>query len=310
MQDIDNPHDKIFRKALENKKEAAIIINRVLKEEDKVNSDEIELYNSKFISKKLRYSESDIVYKKKNENVFFLIEHQTKIDYSMPYRILKYELEIMDSVLINEKYIRKNYEFPVVISIVLYTGKQKWNAKKDIKSMQGEWKGYNIVDLSRYDVIDVNNISKRELFNECSIISKIMLLEKAKTEDELLKYIKEVCVKANHNYNSYEREFIENVIEVLVINKLGKEKEKNILRNIKIERSEESMLSSIDLLKQTTIDAMNMGIVKGRKEGRKEGRLEEKVEMIKNMLRQKASISFISKVSGLSEKEIKDLEDK
>lgn len=123
--DINNTHDKICRKALDKKKDATKIINRVLSKEDRIKENEIQKYNSSFISNELRNSESDVVYKLNNENVFFLIEHQTKVDYLMPYRILKYELEIIESVLIDKKYINKEYKFPEIIAIVLYTGKQK-----------------------------------------------------------------------------------------------------------------------------------------------------------------------------------------
>ena len=51
----------------------------------------------------------------------------------MPYRILKYELNIIESVLIDIKYINKKYEYPLVIPIVLYTGKEKMECKFRLK---------------------------------------------------------------------------------------------------------------------------------------------------------------------------------
>ena len=59
----------------------------------------MEKYTSSFVNKIFENREADIVYKYKNKNIFFLIEHQTKIDYSMPYRILEYEIEIMKSAI-------------------------------------------------------------------------------------------------------------------------------------------------------------------------------------------------------------------
>ena len=46
---------------------------------------------------------------------------------------------------------------------------------------------------------------------------------------------------------------------------------------------------------------------KGRWEGRQEGRQARDKEVVLNMLKEKTDISFISKVTGLSEKEIKKL---
>ena len=54
-------------------------------------------------AKDFKYKQVDIVYKIKGEEIYFLVEHQTKVDYSMPYRILKYEVEIIESVIIDKK---------------------------------------------------------------------------------------------------------------------------------------------------------------------------------------------------------------
>jgi len=54
-------------------------------------------------------------------------------------------------------------------------------------------------------------------------------------------------------------------------------------------------------------EGMRQGIRKGRQEGLQEGRQERDKEVVLNMLKKKAEISFISEVTGLSEKEIKKL---
>ncbi len=45
----------------------------------------------------------------------------------------------------------------------------------------------------------------------------------------------------------------------------------------------------------------------GLKKGRQEGRQEERQQVVLNMLKEKADIAFISKVTGLSEKTIRKL---
>ena len=51
----------------------------------------------------------------------------------MPYRILEYEIEIMKSAIDIRKVKNKEYKLPLVIPIVLYTGKKKWDAQRSIK---------------------------------------------------------------------------------------------------------------------------------------------------------------------------------
>jgi hypothetical protein len=52
---------------LNKKKDAIKIINRILQKEDSITEEEIEKYNSSYISKELKNSESDVVYKLKNK---------------------------------------------------------------------------------------------------------------------------------------------------------------------------------------------------------------------------------------------------
>ena len=48
----------------------------------------------------------------------------------MPVRILEYEIAIIKSAIDYKKFGQRDYKIPKVISIVLYTGKRKWNANK------------------------------------------------------------------------------------------------------------------------------------------------------------------------------------
>lgn len=299
LSEINNPHDKICRKTLNKKKEATKIINRILDKNNKIKENSIEKYISSFISNELKNSESDVIYKLKNENVFFLIEHQTKIDYLMPYRILQYELEIISSVLIDRKYIDKNYKFPEIIAIVLYTGNKKWDGNLDLRSSQYKWRKYEGQELSKYNIIDINQIEDKELLEENSIISKVMLIEKSKTENDLWNNLNKIYIKiqqAKDIYSKEDREFLNKIISTLTVNKVGKEKAKSILKKLDF-GGDVQMLAAIELIQKTNRQLIQTG----RREGKREG----KIEVIKNMLKENFPISLIAKVTELTEEEIK-----
>ena len=101
---VNHPHDKIFRTILNDKEEVAKLINKTIDLDEKITKEEIEKYNTSYISKNFENQESDIVYKVKGKNVFFLIEHQTKIDYKMAKRILEYEMAIMNEAVKNNSF--------------------------------------------------------------------------------------------------------------------------------------------------------------------------------------------------------------
>ena len=48
----------------------------------------------------------------------------------MPFRLLENEVAIIRSAIDKSKIKNKSYKIPLVMPIVLYTGKQKWNANK------------------------------------------------------------------------------------------------------------------------------------------------------------------------------------
>ena len=299
LSEINNPHDKICRKTLNKKKEAIKIINRILDKNNKIKENSIEKYISSFISNELKNSESDVIYKLKNENVFFLIEHQTQIDYLMPYRILQYELEIISSVLIDRKYIDKNYKFPEIIAIVLYTGNKKWDGNLDLRSSQYKWRKYEGQELSKYNIIDINQIEDKELLEENSIISKVMLIEKSKTENDLWNNLNKIYIKiqqAKDIYSKEDREFLNKIISTLTVNKVGKEKAKSILKKLDF-GGDVQMLAAIELIQKTNRQLIQTG--------KREGKIEGKIEVIKNMLKENFPISLIAKVTELTEEEIK-----
>ena len=117
-----------------------------------------------------------------------MIEHQTKIDYSMSYRILEYEIEIMKSAIDIRKVKNKEYKLPLVIPIVLYTGKKKWDAKRYLEESQETLDDVKI-KAGNYNLVDINDFTKEELLQGKTLISKMMLLEKSESTEESIEML-------------------------------------------------------------------------------------------------------------------------
>ena len=144
----DKKHDKIFKEILQNPIEMAKFINNFTTH--RVYVDELENYTENYITKDFKYKQADIVYKIKGEEIYFLVEHQTKVDYSMPYRILNYCVEIIRRVVEEQQINNSKYKYPKVVPIVLYTGEIKWKASNSFAMSQIHKQGYEdeIIDLS------------------------------------------------------------------------------------------------------------------------------------------------------------------
>ena len=109
-----NKHDTTLRKVLMNKKEASILINKALKLNDsdnKITPEDIELYNNRFVSKSFYNKETDVIYKMTDREIYFLIEHQSTVDYNMPRRILQYKAEIISQSTMLKRVNSKKIEY-------------------------------------------------------------------------------------------------------------------------------------------------------------------------------------------------------
>lgn len=223
---VEKQHDKIFRILLDDKKDVIKFINKILNQ--KFKEEEIEKYNSSFVNNMFRNQEADVVYRIKDKNIFILIEHQTKIDYSMPYRILQYEIAIIKSALDVKKLKNKSYKLPLVIPVVLYIGKKKWNANKYLEESQEILKGVKS-SLSYYNIVDVNDFTEKELLEDGTLISKMMIVENTKDTDELVKLLSEIIPSIKEE----QKELMIRIIAMIFKHKIGKEKADNLINKIK-----------------------------------------------------------------------------
>ena len=294
--DIYNEHDKIIKDILNDREEARKFINSCLKLKIPLKENQLELYNSSFISSLYQNKEADIVYKKTDQNIFFLIEHQSSIDLSMPYRIENYTMEIINMAVDKEKMKRKDYLYPRVISIVLYTGKTKWNANLTFSDVQEKLQGYEAKDRG-YIIIDINDFNKNTLLEDNSFISKVLLLESSKTKHEFLENARLARRKTPKN----KLEQMDKILSVMLSKQIGQEDGKRFLDELKIEGGN----SKMELAVMKMFETENKKIFR---QGRKEGKKETAIEIAVKMLKENVDIDFINRMTGLHKDEIKKLD--
>ena len=324
--EIKHKHDKTFRKILDNKKEFIIFINNIFNLKEKLEEKKIEKYNRKFVSVDYKNQEADIIYKIKDKETYILVEHQTKIDYKMPIRILQYEMEIIRSRMSeNEKIV-----FPTIIPIVLYTGRRRWNASINLPSQNSEIAKYRGLKKVEYNLIDINNYEKKELLEEKSILTKIMILEKSQNIIELKINTEKIVSKVfiSKEYNTEQKTLLLNIIENTLNNIVEDEK---IIKYKNKLKGEKNMLALYDMVEEEKMNSYRDGVIErkiqgiiqgkkegkkegkieGKKEGKKEGKIEGKLDGIKmiarKMLKMKIDKDTIMQATGLKEEELEKL---
>ena len=283
---------------LDQKEETVKFINKTLKLN--IKKEEIEKYNSSFINKLFQNKEADIVYKIKDKNIFFLIDHQSKIDYSMPFRLLEYEVAIIRSAIDKSKIKNKSYKIPLVMPIVLYTGKQKWNANKYLERSQEKIQGLNI-KIGNYSLVDINNYTEKELLEDNTFISKMMLIEKSKNTEEIAETLEKIISKTQKE----DKELLRRIIEIILEEKIGITKSKELIK--KLEKGSDSMLAIVDMIRKENQMYIDMGRKEGKKEGKIEGKTETIKEIVNKMLRKNLPEKTIIEITGINPKEIEKI---
>ncbi len=305
--DKNNEHDKVIREILMKKEEALNLINKALKPKEEIK-EPIELYSNRFITSKYQDRESDIIYKIKDKNIFFLIEHQSTIDYSIAYRMLEYSIEIMRGIIDKKKSKSKTYKYPLIIPIIIYTGEAKWDAKLSMKELKEQIEWYE--EKEEISLVDVNKYTKEELLQEDNILSKVMLLEKSKNTIEFIKNVEEILQTSNNK----NLEKIKDIIRYKAEGIIEHEQLETILKKVKIEKEEETMTLAERIHEnerkerlEIRLQAMREGEIKGEKRGEMTGKLETINFTIRKMLGLKLEDKIIQEVTGVKQKEIEKI---
>jgi hypothetical protein len=104
-----------------------------------------------------------------------LLEFQSKVDRFMVVRVLYYILSFYMDYRMNYKRIKK---LPAVFPIVLYNGKQKWNASKDIQELIESDPSLGAYALQfKYLLLNEKAYTKEQLLTIRNIVSTLFLAE-------------------------------------------------------------------------------------------------------------------------------------
>ena len=161
-----NTHEELVKTLLKDKKEIAKFINNFLDYNLKIKYYDLEECNNKHIRKKFGYKDINIVYKLKKDNVFFFIDYQSKIEPKMFLRIINYCINIIYEWSKGEK-IKKEMRYPIVVPIVIYTGKESWKKQQDFEEIQAENYQYDNYKIRpKYNLIDKKKITNQRILKD------------------------------------------------------------------------------------------------------------------------------------------------
>jgi hypothetical protein len=178
-------HDEGYRKIMSDKDSFLHFLNKYIRASwiDGVTVDDLEQINTTYIDDDYLKRESDIIYKIESKNVFFytLLELQSEPDFSMPFRLLKYMVNLLDDIFKNtdeNKRTAKPFKLPAIVPIVLYNGEGSWTpvmSFKEYTSNYGDF-GDNIIDF-KYILFDLNRYSEKDVLTTYKLLDFVFTLD-------------------------------------------------------------------------------------------------------------------------------------
>ena len=301
-------HDKLFRDILNNNKEVVKLINRYVEPKEQITENMIEKYDTKFLTNIYEEKEADIVYKLKSKEIFFLLEHQTRVDKLMPYRILEYSLEIIRTRMKNINESIEKVGIPKVIPLVIYTGQAKWTAKEKLEEVQVKFEHLKGIDvITGYNLIDIRN--EQEAIEDGTAIARMSVIERKNDTEDIIEVVKRM---SKHIKDKEERQEFAKEIKYLLSDKLTKEEIEEIENILMEKEGEDAMLHAQMVIRRDFENAKKKGIKEGleegrkegKEEGRKEGRKEGIMSVAKKMLEEKVDLDFIIRITGLTKEQL------
>ena len=290
--EIHNEHDKLYKSILSRPKEMEYAIRKATK--IKGDLDLIPVRNE-LITVDFRGRQADIIYKLRDKEVYFLLEHQSTQDSEMPYRILEYETQIMHNSFSMHNF-RQKFKAKV-ISILLFTGIGGWDGARSIVEIQEQF-GYimkptaDYEGIGEYNVLDIEECTEEELLADDTLLSKAMLLEKARYEDELIDTLEKIIPMIKDD----ERGLMIATIRYILMKDLGKDQAKKFIKELEGGIDMGIFVNELRMNREKELARIKS---EGMKEGRRDGERTGKLETAKNMLKKNIGIDIIEEVTGL-----------
>ena len=234
----------------------------VLKEEylSPDDSEVVKLVASNHIDVIRRYKENEYF-------ALFVLENQSKVDYGMVVRVLRYISLLYERELRKaspNNYTPKGTKLPMVRAIVLYTGEKEWDGARKLSDMILDENGQKIkLDPAEdffLNIIELNKDVSYNLNNQC--VQDFM---------DLVHQLYDTTIHLSDTDRVYQRD------AVLAAYSITKDEQLKLILE-----QEEGDVKVCEAMRELFEDATNKGITKGIgigiEKGRAEGRAEEKIE--------------------------------
>lgn len=134
---------------------------------EKLNKEEVILEQNYF--SKQEKEKPDLVYYQKKKQFFFVLQYEEQKNTHISYLMFWYCIHIMQRWRKEQK-DQKKRTYPIIVPIVLYNGKEKWEQETDYRRTRkkyttfqkyGAYFSYNVIDLKQYTQKELENMTSK-----------------------------------------------------------------------------------------------------------------------------------------------------
>lgn len=295
-----NPHDKLFKKFLKDKKVACDLLKNHLPAHvlEKLDLSKLQATSETAIDEEWKEFHNDIVFRcqtktREDTYIYTLIEHQSTPDRFMPLRLLRYKINIVGKYLDVKQ---RPDKIPNIVSLLIYNGEGRYPYVKDVFSCfrnsqiaeNDITKPMNLLDLSQVPTTEITRMGGAD--------AVLKLLLKFGRERDSIQQIQQLISSRPEIFVSLSQAQAGYMYEYILFVGNGTKENANAMKEAIQQTYEEPKAAKIftlaDLIKQ---EAMEEGIEK------------RNLEIAKEMLSDGEEPTKVSRYTGLSRKEIEAL---
>ena len=319
-----SPHDKFVKESLKNLAVARDFVRAFVPEQiySAIDINTLALADKEFTTKSHKKIEADILYKCNMQNepgvVYILVEHQSTADKSMPFRMLRYCVNLIAEHLAHLG-ARRNHPLPIVVPICIYNGANVYPYSNNIYDCFASPHLAKLSNIFSFKMIDLAAMSNEHILagNKESLLSYFLknsrrsdllsfleqqseteklrvLFEKSKGEVDLMLLMQYLCSVTDYSDGQATR----------ILSIMGKLSGKESVMRFEDALKRESYNSG---LAEGVTKGLSQGISQGISQGVSKGELQAKSAVAIKMYKRGMSLADIASLTELSLTEVKKL---
>ena len=299
-----NYHDKSYKELLINGKRFADFLRLFIKKPwvNMIEEGSLVACDKGFVDPFFEEIESDIIFrgKIKGKDVYFfiLLELQSSIDYTMPFRISYYMAAIRRRLFKdmpeNERR-RKGFKLPSIVPIVFYNGKDNWLVTENFAEYHHMSELFGSFDSFNYILVDVNKLDHEALLKEATAVANVVAVDAVRDGNlaEIIVRSGQTLRRLPDEYDAFKA-WVHHTIQYRTGSKIAAQTVIDAL-----EKGDDKMLTT----------GIGFMIDEAEARGEAEGIAKTIVDVAKRLLRSKTPLEVIVEATNLTEEEIIRLRD-